>query len=99
MALTREDLRAAVERAGDEHWRALVAHHEEAYPASRPTPGDVCRREAARLNADGYGDAARYELLESRVERQGEDKVTLVHRFRDRQSGAELDTPPFTDYE
>jgi len=99
MALTREDLRASVERAGDEHWRALVAHHEDAYPASRPTPGDICRREAERLNADGYGETDRYELLESLVEREGENKVTLVHRFRDRQSGAVLDTPPFTDYE
>ena len=98
MALSREDLRASVERAGDEHWRALVAHHEDAYPASRPTPGDVCRREAERLNAAGYGDADRYELLESRVTREGDDKVTLVHRFRDRQSGAVLDTPAFTDY-
>lgn len=99
MALTREDLRASIERAGDEHWRALVAHHEGAYPASRPTPGDVCRREAERLNADGYGDADRYELVESRVRREGEDRVTLVHRLRDRKSGAVLDTPPFTDYE
>ncbi len=99
MPLTREDVRAAVERAGDEDWRALVAHHEDAYPASRPTPGDVCRREAERLNADGYGDTTRYELLESRVRREGKDKVTLMHRIRDRQSGAVLDTPPFTNYE
>jgi hypothetical protein len=99
MALTREDLRASIERAGDEHWRALVAHHEDAYPASRPTPGDVCRREAERLNAEGYGDAGRYELVESRVRREGDERVTLVHRFRDRESGAVLDTPPFTDYE
>jgi hypothetical protein len=99
MALTREDLRASIERAGDEHWRALVAHHEDAYPASRPTPGDVCRREAERLNAEGYGDAGRYELVESRVRREGDERVTLVHRLRDRESGAVLDTPPFTDYE
>jgi hypothetical protein len=99
MPLTREDLRASVERAGEEHWRALVAHHEDAYPASRPTPGEVCRREAERLNAQGYGDPARFELLESRVRREGEDKVTLIHRLRDRQSGAVLETPPFTDYE
>jgi hypothetical protein len=99
MPLTREDVRAAVERAGDEHWRALVAHHEDAYPASRPTPGDVARREAERLNGDGYGDAARYELLESRVRREGDDKVTLVHRLRDRGSGAVIETPPYTNYE
>ena len=99
MPLTREAVRASVERAGDEDWRALVAHHEDAYPASRPTPGDVCRAEAERLNAEGYGDASRYELLESRVRRQGEDKVTLVHRLRDKQSGRIVETPPFTDYE
>lgn len=99
MPLTREDVRAAVERAGDEHWRALVAHHEDAYPASRPTPGDVSRREAERLNSEGYGDADRWELLESRVRREGETKVTLVHRFRDRQSDSIVETPPYTDYE
>ena len=49
MAYTREQLREAVERAGDEHWQALIRHHEEAYPKSRPTPGDVCRAEAERL--------------------------------------------------
>jgi hypothetical protein len=99
MPLTREDVRAAVERAGDEHWRALVAHHEEAYPVSRPTPGDVARREAERLNDEGYGEPARFELLESRVRREGEDKVTLVHRLRDRGSGAVIETPPYTNYE
>ena len=99
MPLTREDVRAAVERAGDEHWRALVAYHEEAYPASRPTPGDVSRGEAERLNAEGYGDAARWELLESRVRRDGETKVTIVHRLRDRQSGTIVETPPYSDYE
>ena len=98
MPFTREDLRASVERAGDAYWRALVTHHEEAYPASRPTPGDVCRREAERLNAAGYGDAERYELLVSRVER-GAGSVTLVHTLRDRQSGREVTTPPYTNYE
>jgi hypothetical protein len=98
MPLTREDLRASVERAGDEHWRALVAHHEEAYPASRPTPGDVCRAEAERLNAGGYGDAGRWELLETRVTRTT-DAVALTHRLRDRQTGTPVDTPPFTNYQ
>ena len=46
MAYTRESIREAVERAGDEHWQALIAHHVDAYPASRPTPGDACRLEA-----------------------------------------------------
>jgi hypothetical protein len=99
MPLSREDVRAAIERAGDEHWRALVAHHEDAYPASRPTPGDVSRAEADRLNAEGFGDADRWELLASRVRREGEAKVTFVHRFRDRKSNGIVETPPFTDYE
>ncbi|MGH7511999.1 MAG: hypothetical protein ACREOQ_03640 [Gemmatimonadales bacterium] len=99
MPLTREDVRASIERAGDEHWRALVAHHEEAYPASRPTPGDVSRREAERLNGEGYGDAARWELVESRVRREGADRVTLVHRLRDRSTGTITETPPHTNYE
>jgi hypothetical protein len=99
MPLTREDVRAAIERAGDEHWRALVTHHEDAYPASRPTPGDVARREAERLNELGYGDPARYELLESRVRRAGQDQVTLEHRLRDRSSGEVVSTPPFTNYQ
>lgn len=99
MPLTREDVRAAIERAGDEHWRALVAHHEDAYPASRPTPGEVARREAERLNDAGFGDAERWELVDSRVRREGEDRVTLVHRFRDRRSGATVETPSFTDYQ
>jgi hypothetical protein len=99
MPLTREDVRASIERAGDEHWRALVAHHEDAYPASRPTPGDVSRREAERLNAHGYGDGARWELVETRVRKEGEDRVTLVHRLRDRTDGTITETPPYTNYE
>jgi hypothetical protein len=99
MALTREDVRAAIERAGDEHWQALVAHHEDAYPASRPTPGDVARREAERLNDAGFGDAEHWELLDARVRREGEDRVTLVHRFRDRRSAEIVETPAFTNYE
>jgi hypothetical protein len=99
MALTREDVRAAVERAGDDDWRALVRHHEDAYPASRPTPGDVCRREAERLTAEGYGDSARWELVESRVRREGGTRITIVHRLRDRQQDTILETPPYTNYE
>lgn len=99
MSLTREAVRAAVERAGDEHWRALVAHHEDAYPASRPTPGDVARAEAERLNAEGYGDGERWELLSTMVRREGESRVTLVHRFRDRRSGETVETDPYTNYE
>jgi hypothetical protein len=98
MPLTREDLRASVERAGEAHWRALVAYHEDAYPASRPTPGDVCWGEAERLNTLGYGDAARFELLESLVER-GDWGVTLIHRLRNLVSGERVETAAFTNYE
>jgi hypothetical protein len=98
MPLTREDVRAAVERAGDEHWRALVAHHEDAYPASRPTPGDISRAEAERLNGEGYGDTGRWELLATTVVREG-DRVTLVHRLRDREAGTTVETPPYSNYE
>src|SRR5215211_6879813 len=68
MAYTRSQVREAVERAGDEHWQALIRHHEDAYPASRPTPGDVCRAEAERLNQLGLGDAGDLNLVETRVE-------------------------------
>jgi hypothetical protein len=98
MALTREDVRAAVERAGDEHWRALVRHHEDAYPASRPTPGDVARREAERLNGVGLGDHPDFELLETRVERAGADAVRLTHVFRYRPLDIRLLTEPYTGY-
>jgi hypothetical protein len=98
MPLTHTDLRASIERAGDAHWRALITYHEEVYPASRPTPGDICRWEAERLNAAGYGDTERYEILASRVE-PGPTSVTLVHVLRDRQSGQEFTTPPYINYE
>ena len=85
MALTRGDVRAAVERAGDEHWQALIKHHEDAYPESRPTPGDICRAEAERLNGLGLGDLT---LVETRVERT-DSTVRLVHVF---------ETEPFEGY-
>jgi hypothetical protein len=97
MPYTRDMLRASVERAGDAHWQALIAHHESAYPAAAPTPGDVCRGEAERLNALGL-TAPGYELLESRVRREGR-AVELTHRLRDTATGAELWTPPYRDYE
>jgi hypothetical protein len=85
MAYTREQIREAVERAGDEHWQALIRHHEDAYPQSRPTPGDVCRAEAERLNGLGLGDL---ELVETRVERT-DSTVRIVHVF---------ETEPFEGY-
>ena len=97
MPYTRETIRAAVERAGDAHWEALIAHHEDAYPASAPTPGDVCRWEAERLTGLGL-DAPAFELLESRVRRDGR-VVELTHVLRYVPSGARLWTEPYRDYE
>jgi hypothetical protein len=98
MAFTREAIRESVERAGDEHWRALVSHHEDAYPASRPTPGDVCRAEADRLNGLGLGDATDFELAETRVERVGDAEVRLTHVFRFKPLNLRLSLEPFTNY-
>jgi hypothetical protein len=97
MAFTRAAVREAVERAGDEHWQALIRHHEDAYPASRPTPGDVCRAEAERLNQLGLGDAEDLTLVESRVERSG-DTVRIVHVFEYGPQAARLFTEPFAGY-
>ena len=97
MPLTREQVREAVERAGDEHWQALIRHHEDAYPESRPTPGDICRAEAERLNQLGLGDAADLKLLESRVERL-ERTIRIIHLFEFGPKKAHLLTEPFEGY-
>ena len=97
MAYTREQLREAVERAGDEHWQALIRHHEDAYPESRPTPGDVCRAEAERLDQLGLGDAGALSLLESRVERT-DSTVRIIHLFEYGPHKARLLTEPFEGY-
>ena len=91
MGFTREQIRESIERAGDEHWQALIRHHEDAYPASRPTPGDVARAEAERLNALGLGDNANVKLIESRVERLP-SQVRITHVFEDRSKGTRLPT-------
>src|SRR5829696_4698098 len=98
MPFTREEIRESIERAGDAHWQALIRHHEDAYPESRPTPGDVARGEAERLNSAGLADAADLNLLESRVERLP-TAVRITHVFEHRPSGARLLTEPFTGYE
>ena len=85
MAFTRSQIREAVEAAGDEHWQALIKHHEDAYPESRPTPGDVCGAEAERLNELGLEDLT---LVETRVERT-DSTVRIVHVF---------ETEPFAGY-
>jgi hypothetical protein len=98
MPLTREDIRASIERAGDEHWEALVRHHTDVYPESNPTPGDVCRAEALRLTDLGLGESANNELVESRVELVA-PAIRITHVFEDRDTGARFETEPFTDYE
>jgi hypothetical protein len=98
MPFTRSQIRDAIERAGDEHWQALIRHHEDAYPESRPTPGDVARAEAERLNDLGLGDNDDLALLESRVERV-EPAVRITHVFEDRAKGERFETEPFTGYE
>jgi hypothetical protein len=96
MAYTRAQVRDAVERAGDDHWQALIRHHEEAYPASRPTPGDVCRAEADRLNQLGLGDAE-LALVQTRIERL-DSTIRIVHLFEYGPHKARLLTEPFEGY-
>jgi hypothetical protein len=98
MAFTREDIRESIERAGDEHWDALVRHHTDVYPESNPTPGDVCRAEAERLNELDFGDDPNLELVESRVEPVG-SAVRITHLFENRATGHRFETEPFTGYE
>jgi hypothetical protein len=98
MAFTREQIREAVERAGDEHWQALIRHHEDAYPDSRPTPGEVARQEAERLNSLGLADNADIRLVESRVE-QVPPSVRITHVFEDRIKGTRFETEPYTGYD
>jgi hypothetical protein len=98
VAFTREQIRESIERAGDAHWQALIRHHTDAYPESRPTPGDVARAEAERLNALGLGDNPNLELVESRVE-QVPPAVRITHVFEDRAKGTRFETEPFTGYD
>jgi hypothetical protein len=98
MPFTREQIRESVERAGDAHWQALIRHHEDAYPASRPTPGEVARQEAERLNSMGLGDNPNLRLIESRVE-QVPPAVRITHVFEDRSKGTRFQTEPFTGYD
>ena len=97
MGYTREQIREAVERAGDENWQALIRHHEDAYPESRPTPGDVCRAEAERLGELGLADSEDLELVETRVERS-DSTVRIVHVFEYGPQKARLLTEPFEGY-
>ncbi len=97
MAYTRAQIREAVERAGDDHWQALIRHHEDAYPASRPTPGDVCLAEDERLNQLGLGDAEVLTLVETRVERT-DPTERIVHVFEYGPEQARLLTEPFEEY-
>jgi len=98
MPFTRQDIRESIERAGDEDWETLVRHHTDAYPESNPTPGDVCRAEAQRLNDLGLGDDPNLELIESRVE-EVPPAVRVTHVFEDREKGTRFETDPFTGYD
>lgn len=97
MGFTRRDLQDSVNRAGTEHMEALIDHHEQAYPESRPTPGDICRAEADRLNEEGLGEADEFELLETRVERVGSE-VRITHVFKHKRPGVRFLTEPYTGY-
>jgi hypothetical protein len=96
MALNRQHIREAIERAGDEHWEALVRHHTDVYPESNPTPGDVCRAEAERLNDLDVSDNPN-RLVESRVERVP-PAVRITHVFKNHETGTQFETEPFTNY-
>lgn len=98
MAFTREQIRESIERAGDSHWRSLIRHHEDAYPQSRPTPGDVAKGEAERLNAMGLGSDQNLTLVESRIERLP-SAVRITHIFDYRPLGIRLQTEPYTGYD
>jgi hypothetical protein len=98
MAFTREQIRESIERTGDAHWQALIEHHTDAYPESNPTPGQVAKAEAERLNGLGLGDNPDLELVESRVERV-EPAVRITHVFEDRAKGERFETDAFTGYD
>jgi hypothetical protein len=95
--LTRSDVRAAVERAGESHWQALIRHHEDPYPRPTPTPGDVCRAEAERLATLGIGTTPGAELVETRVRRVGEE-IELIHLYRLGPGEPTRQTEPFRNY-
>jgi hypothetical protein len=98
MAFTRDEIRESVQRAGDAHWEALIRHHEDAYPASRPTPGDVAKGEAERLNGMGLGGTPDLKLVESRIERLPSN-LRITHVFEYVPLGIRLLTEPYTGYD
>jgi hypothetical protein len=98
MAFTREQIRESIERAGEAHWQSLIRHHEDAYPQSRPTPGDVAKGEAERLNGMGLGSDQNLTLVESRIERLP-SAVRITHLFDYRPLGIRLQTEPYTGYD
>jgi hypothetical protein len=98
MAFTRDEIRESVERAGDAHWQSLIRHHEDAYPASRPTPGDIAKSEAERLNGLGFDKAPDLKLVESRVERLP-STIRITHVFEYTPLGIRLLTEPYTGYD
>ena len=65
--------------------------------ARRPTPGDVCRTEAERLNQLGIGDAEELTLVETRVERT-DSTILIGHLFEYGRQQVRLLTEPFEWY-
>jgi hypothetical protein len=98
MAFTRDEIRESIQRAGDAHWQALIRHHEDAYPASRPTPGDVAKAEAERLNGAGFGSSPDLKLVETRIERLP-STLRVTHVFEYAPLKVRLLTEPFTGYD
>jgi hypothetical protein len=98
MAFTRDEIRESIQRAGDAHWQSLIRHHEDAYPASRPTPGDVAKAEAERLNAMGFGSSPDLKLVETRIERLP-STLRVTHVFDYAPLKVRLLTEPFTGYD
>ena len=98
MAFTRDEIRESIQRAGDAHWQSLIRHHEDAYPASRPTPGDVAKAEAERLNAMGFGNSPDLKLAETRIERLP-STLRVTHVFDYAPLKVRLLTEPFTGYD
>lgn len=84
-------------RASGRHGHPADGRPEAPYPASPPTPGEVCGQEADRLNGTGIGGSADFDRRESRVARVGPE-VERVHVLQHPPTGARLCTEPFRNY-
>jgi hypothetical protein len=82
MALTRAADPRSRRAGGDEHWQALIRHHEMRIPRASPPRATSAGRRPSGSNQLGLGDL---KLVETRVERT-EPTVRLVHVLRVRAS-------------